>query len=330
MKNRVTGWVGSFVFAWMLSSAAGADPVREAVTLYSDGTRLAGDIWRPEGLAAGETRPGLLLVHGWGGVKSHLNQAYAPQFAALGYVVLTFDYTGWGDSEGVLVRTGKRSAEARGAKGAVTYTTEVREIRQIVNPLEQLDDIRAAYAFLVTDKHVDAARTAVWGTSLGGGLALATAIEFPEIDVLIAQVGSVNPAAGRDELPDDNPLSAPSLVAWRGAIARGDSPSFPTEAAPGLTGAPDWPDFARYDPYTNLDNLRAATLIVDAAQEELFDIRQNGLDLYGRIKDRLPARYETIDGKHYDVYRDEGYASALAWAQDWLRKHLPADGAPEA
>ena len=31
-----------------------------------------------------------------------------------------------------------------GRKQRQTYTTEVREIRHIVNPLEQMDDIRAA------------------------------------------------------------------------------------------------------------------------------------------------------------------------------------------
>ena len=59
--------------------------------------------------------------------------------------------------------------------------------------------------------------------------------------------------------------------------------------------------------------------------EELFDIKQNGHDLYQRIKDRLPARYETIDGKHYDVYRGEGYEKALAWEKAWLAEHLPVE-----
>ena len=253
---------------WVLfTPAAHAEVTSEPITIYSDGIRLAGDIWRPTGLQDGDKRPGVLLVHGWGGVKSHLNQAYAPQFAELGYVVLTFDYTGWGESEGMLIRSRRaRPDEAQGAETEVRYTTEVRELRQIVNPLEQMDDIRAAYAYLVSDANVDPTRTAVWGSSLGGGLALATAIEFPEIDVLISQVGAVNPAADRANLPDDDPMSEVSLAKWRAAIARGDAPSFPSEPAPGLRGAPDWPDMARYNPYDNLENLRAATLIVDAAQ----------------------------------------------------------------
>jgi uncharacterized protein len=310
---------------WLsLANAACAQPQQEAITLYSDGIRLAGDIWRPAGLLPDEKRPAILLVHGWGGLKSHLNQAYAPQFAEMGYIVLTFDYTGWGESEGFLIRKGTRPDSAKGAETPQTYTTKVTEIRRIVNPMEQQDDIRAAFAYLVTDPNVDPERIAVWGSSLGGGLALATAIEFPQIKVLISQVGSVNPRAS-DSTNVDNPLSPANMMKLRGAIARGEAPSFPSDAQPGLQGYPDWPDFVRYDPMTGLEHLKAATLIIDAAAEELFDIQHNGAYLYNQIKAQVPARYETIDGKHYDVYRGKGYTQALAWEIAWLKKHLPVN-----
>ncbi|MEM7100925.1 MAG: alpha/beta fold hydrolase [Pseudomonadota bacterium] len=300
-------------------------PNSEAITIYSDGIRLAGNIWIPDNAAKGQKRPAVLMIHGWGGVKAHLNQAYAPQFASLGYVVLTFDYTGWGESEGVVVRTGPRPSSAQGAETHQTYASELREIRRIVNPLEQLDDIRAAFAYLATDPRVDSDRIAVWGTSLGGGLALATAIEFPQVRVLMSQVGAVNPQAGFVDLPDENPLSAKSMMVLRGMIARGQQPSFPDTATPGLQGYPDWADYVRYNPYQGLETLTAATLIIDAAKEELFDIQQNGADLYQRLKDQVPVRYETIPGAHYDVYRDSGYNQALAWQSAWLKQHLPPE-----
>ena len=33
------------------------------------------------------------------GLRSHLNNQYAPKFAEAGFVVLTFDYRGWGESD---------------------------------------------------------------------------------------------------------------------------------------------------------------------------------------------------------------------------------------
>ena len=70
------------------------------VDIWSDGTRLTGDLWSPKGLQSGDKLPAVILCHGWGGVRSHFNQAYAPEFATAGYVVLTFNYRGWGTSFG--------------------------------------------------------------------------------------------------------------------------------------------------------------------------------------------------------------------------------------
>ena len=73
------------------------------VDIWSDGTRLSGDLWHPKDLQSEDKLPAVILCHGWGGVRSHLNQAYALEFAKAGYVVLTFDYRGWGDSDSRLV-----------------------------------------------------------------------------------------------------------------------------------------------------------------------------------------------------------------------------------
>ena len=111
----------------------------------------------------------------------------------------------------------------------------------------------------------------------------------------------------------------------RSAVARGDAPPFPGKesAVPGLTGYLDRHRYARYDPFATADQLNAATLIIDAADEELFDIRQNGAALHARIKDRLVTRYEKLPGKHYDIYRGEGYERALKLEKEWLAAHLP-------
>ena len=73
------------------------------VDIWSDGTRLSGDLSYLKGLQSGDKQPAVILCHGWGGLRSHLNQAYAPEFAKAGYVVLTFDYRGWGDSDSRMV-----------------------------------------------------------------------------------------------------------------------------------------------------------------------------------------------------------------------------------
>ena len=290
-----------------------AEPVSTPITLWSDGVRLAGDLWKPAQLPPGEKRPAILMVHGWGGTKAHLNQAYAPHFAAMGYLVLTFDYRGWGDSEGKLVRIGPSP------KGdSSEYDLRVREIRTIVDPIDQLEDIRNAYYYLIGEDNVDRERLAIWGSSLGGGLALETAATLPGFRVLISQIGAVNPRA-------DSAVDETAVIRLRSARARGLAEPFPGPEAgvEGLQGYPDWAEYVRYDPFATRDRLHAATLIIDAADEELFDIRQNGRALYENIRTRLTARYETLPGTHYDIYRDAGYRAAVELQKAWLKTHLP-------
>ncbi len=74
--------------------------MRQSVSFYSGDHLLAGDLYLPEGLVSGEARPGIVLCNGYTATKD----LYLPETAAVlnhaGCVVLSFDYTGWGESEG--------------------------------------------------------------------------------------------------------------------------------------------------------------------------------------------------------------------------------------
>ena len=75
-----------------------ADIDHQEVIIWSEGVRLAGDVFSPSGLDVDEKVPGILLVTGWGGSKENLAKNYAPQFARAGFIVLVFDFKGWGES----------------------------------------------------------------------------------------------------------------------------------------------------------------------------------------------------------------------------------------
>jgi uncharacterized protein len=294
---------------------AHADPYApRGVTIWSEGLPLVGDFW-PAQDAASASAPAVLLVHGWGGVRSHLNAVYAPRFAAAGYAVLTFDYRGWGDSPGRLLRLADETVEAR----------------EIVDPIAFLEDIRNALAFLVTEPGVDAERIGIWGTSLGGGLALQTAADHPDlVKALLIQVGSVNPRSGVDQAGPRHPMSPASLLQRRARVARGDLPPVPgaESQAQGLRGAADWLSYGRFDPFSAHDRVQAATLIVDAEQEELFDIARNGAALHAALRERVPVRYEVLPGTHYDIYRGAALARALELQIEWLAQHLALERSP--
>jgi hypothetical protein len=52
------------------------------VEIWSDGTRLAGDLFWPKIWKQGEKLPAIVLCGGWGSLKSHLNGSYGPAFAS--------------------------------------------------------------------------------------------------------------------------------------------------------------------------------------------------------------------------------------------------------
>jgi fermentation-respiration switch protein FrsA (DUF1100 family) len=74
------------------------------VTFYSEGVRLVGDVYRPDDLRPSERRAGIVLCHGYTGVKDLYLPDNARVLTEAGYVVLTFDYKGWGESEGARSR----------------------------------------------------------------------------------------------------------------------------------------------------------------------------------------------------------------------------------
>src|SRR6266536_1273997 len=65
--------------------------------IYSEGTRMSAEVFSPKAVA-GKKLPTILMAHGWGGVKASLRPD-AVLFAKSGYLVVTFDYRGWGESD---------------------------------------------------------------------------------------------------------------------------------------------------------------------------------------------------------------------------------------
>lgn len=86
--------------------------------------------------------------------------AFARRFATAGYSVVAFDYRYWGDSDG--------------------------HPRGWLSLSRQQSDWRAAVAFARQLDGIDPGRVALWGFSMGGGMAQTTAAADPRITAVIA------------------------------------------------------------------------------------------------------------------------------------------------
>ncbi len=134
----------------------------QPVTFYSEGVKLRGDLFLPDGLTAHEHRPGIVLCHGYTGVRALYLPDNARVLTEAGYVALTFDYKGWGDSDGPKAR---------------------------LSPYGRVIDSQAALTFLGAQPMVDADRLGLYGTSYGGATVVWTAAVDPRVRCVVSVVG---------------------------------------------------------------------------------------------------------------------------------------------
>jgi len=133
----------------------------ELVTFFSDGVKLQGEMFIGAGDGATQ-KPAVVIAHGFGGIKAFFVGDIAQTLSEAGFVVLTFDYRGFGESDGP---------------------------RNRLRPMEQVDDLLRAVEFLKLRPEVDPSRVATYGVSFGGGIAVAAAAKDPSIKSVVCAVG---------------------------------------------------------------------------------------------------------------------------------------------
>jgi uncharacterized protein len=134
--------------------------VEQKVEFKSNGLTLKGVLTRPEGLTGNV--PLVVMAGGWCYTKEIVMPHYAKSFHAIGCATLAFDYRNFGESEG--------------------------EVRQDLNPWEQIEDIRNAVSFAHTLDGIDHARIGLMGISYAGGHAIITAAIEPRLAFVMSIV----------------------------------------------------------------------------------------------------------------------------------------------
>jgi pimeloyl-ACP methyl ester carboxylesterase len=117
--------------------------------------------WLYPAAGAAVEAPVVVMAHGLSGTRRDRLGPFAERFAAAGFAALVFDHRGFGDSGGE---------------------------PDLFHPARQLEDWRAAIAFARSLPGLDAARVATFGSSMGGGNALAAAAHDPDVAAAISQV----------------------------------------------------------------------------------------------------------------------------------------------
>ena len=280
---------------------------------FSENVRLTAQ-WFYARENEGKTLPTVIIAHGWGGTAANF-RADAVDLAHAGYLVLLFDYRGWGDSDGRMVLTG-----AKPALGATT--AEVKELRGYIDPWEQNEDWFNAISYAVTQPMVDKARIGIRGSSYSGGHVVYVAAHEPRVKAVVSQVSSLD---SRPAGPTaDQQLAAANAQA--SAIATGQA-QYPPERARvvgNLVGAPVGNKTTRWAPIEHAGRVTQPVLFVLAEKEELFSNTPNGILACERVKG--PRKMLMVPNiPHYGIYGAERDLAIKA-AIDWCDRHLTPPG----
>ena len=286
------------------------------IHFYSEGAKLLGDLYLPDDLKPGEKRPGIVLCHGYSGIRGLILPDYAKYFADAGYVVLGFDYRGFGGSEGTKWR---------------------------VMAHEQIEDIRNAITFFETLAEVDPARIGIWGTSNGGAhVAYAAAVD-KRVKAAVGQVGygdgsrllyDIRTPEQRRKLDEDIAADRRQrvLTGKGGAVDTATllaSPQTQEFFAATLKVMPDlycelsWESAEatmEYKPIEVVERISPRALMLIGAEKD--DLCR--LDGYKALYDRAgePKRFEALPIGHYDIYQPQWVEVSAKMALDWYGKHL--------
>jgi dienelactone hydrolase len=280
--------------------------------IMSEGVRLTAEVYSLKDVA-GKRLPTVILCHGWGGTAALLRRE-ALDFARAGYLAITFDYRGWGASDSRVILT----APAPAKKDNHRFTTEVQEVREVVDPFEQTTDIFNVIHWAVGQPQVDKDRLGLWGTSYAGGHVVYVAARDPRVKCLVSQVGALDSrfvAATPEELQK---TYAEATQRAQGEIGY---PAPRARVIGNLQGAPIRDKLLRYAPVEDVVKIKnCAMLFIVAEKEELFRNEDHAKLAYDRASD--PKKYVVIPGvTHYGIYR-EARDRATRLAIEWFDEHL--------
>lgn len=288
--------------------------------VMSEGVRLTAELYSLKS-AAGKSLPTIIMSHGWGGTVANLRRE-ALDFAHAGYLVIAFDYRGWGASDSRVILTSPAPAKKDGNK----FTAEVLEIREVVDPLEQTQDIFNVIHWAMGEPQVDKNRLGLWGSSYSGGHVVYVAAHDPRVKCIVSQVGAMD-SRPKAQLASAGAEADQYKMAYEEATkrARGEIgyPAPRARVVGNLQGAPIREKLLRYAPVDDAPMIKnCAMLFVVAEKEELFDNAQHAKLVFDRARE--PKKYVVIPGiTHYGVYttaREQATKLEIEWYDQHLKK----------
>ena len=293
--------------------------MKRPITFYSEGFKLQGDLYLPDGIPAGDKRSGIVLCHGYTGVKDLYLPDNARVLNEAGYVVLAFDYKGWGQSEGPPSR---------------------------LAPYSRVADVQAALTFLGLQPEVDEDRLGIYGTSYGGATVVWTGAVDNRVKCVVSTVGvgdgrrwmrSVRrPDEWHDLLQrskadrEKRVIDGKSAFVERSEILLADRQSAELAAAArrnnpaAINTLPmEYVDETlEFNAEWVVDKIAPRPILFITTDDDRLVPPEESQALYARAGE--PKRLVTLKGfGHYEVYVEPAFSQVMSETLAWFRKYLP-------
>lgn len=293
--------------------------MQRAVEFYSEGYKLFGDIYTPDGLEAGEKRAAILLCHGCTGVKNLYLPDNAKALNRSGYVAMVFDYKGWGDSEGP---------------------------RSRLAPYSRVLDVQAAMTYLGLQPEVDSERIGLYGTSYGGATVVWTGAVDPRAKCIVSVVGvghggrwmsrvrrvaewydlldrshadrERRATTGESEFVERSDILLPDRQSAELAeAARRNNPAavntIPLEYVDDTLG---------FNPEWIVDKISPRPILFITTDNDRLVLPEESEQLYAHAKE--PKKLVVLKGYgHYEVYQQPAFDEVMTATVEWYNQYLP-------
>jgi alpha-beta hydrolase superfamily lysophospholipase len=284
---------------------------RKDVVFPSGADSCAAWLYAATGRETEAEAPVVVMAHGLSGTRRDRLGPFAERFAAAGLIALVFDHRGFGDSGGET---------------------------DLFDPALQLEDWRAAVSFARSLPGVDASRVATFGSSMGGGNALAAAAADPGVAAAISQVPFLDivrqahrsspfvtarmlaAAARGGHLPAVGQPNEPALInapggeeGWRRVVSTGEDSRWRNRvSARWLLAAP-------YRPARHAAKLHCPWLVCVGKSDR---VARPGPAI-AAAKRAPKGELRTYPGvDHFDIYDGPAHEAVVADEIEFLRRHL--------
>ena len=294
--------------------------MKKNISFYSEGVKLDGDLYYPDDLKNGERRAGVVLCHGYTGVKNLYLPDNARVLNEAGYMVMTFDYKGWGESDGARTR---------------------------LAPYSRVVDVQAAMTFLGIQPEVNDECLGIYGTSYGCATVVWAAAHDERVKCTVGVVGMGH--GGRwmrsvrrpDEWVDLLEVSKKDreqrVQTGKSGMAARDEILLPDRQSAALASAAraenpnalsELPieyidETLQFHPEWVVDKISPRPLLLIAGGDDRLVPPEDCESLFEKAGE--PKKMVTLPGVgHYEVYVPPAFDAVMKETVAWFEKYLPA------